>query len=166
MKIWIPLEEDPPRVTAQEKGEKIEYTWKNGRYVPYIKHFEKREVENVRNFYYVAMLNAAHKRGYKTLPKFDGPVYLSVMFIFKAKRKKDIGEPKTTKPDVDNMLKLLIDVIGGKKDGLDMFAVGDQQITELQAYKFYSDQPGIYIEIGPVVDLPEIPYEIRRENDE
>ena len=163
MKIWIPLEDDPPRVTAQEKGETIEYTWKKGRFVPYIKHYEKPEVEKVRYFYYVSILKSLQDFGCKEVPKFDGPVSLSVMFIFKAKRKKDIGEPKTTKPDIDNMLKLLIDVIGGKKNGLDMFTVGDQQIAELNAYKIYSTQPGIYIEICPIVDVPEIPYMIQEE---
>lgn len=143
MRIDIPLTDNPPTVTAQQKGECIEYTWRNGRQVPYIKHYEKPEIVNARKFYTVSILKALKASGQK-LPKFDGPVEIAIAFVFKAPRKKDHGQPKPTKPDIDNMCKLLFDVLG---DELNMFTVGDQQITRLTATKLYATQPGIYIEI-------------------
>lgn len=55
MLIHIPLRENPPTVTSQEKGEAIRYKWviRNGKRVSmaYIHHFEKPEVARARGFY-------------------------------------------------------------------------------------------------------------------
>ena len=142
MIMRLRLKEDPPTITAQQKGETIAYKWLNRRRVPYIKHFEKYEVTAVRNYYKALVLTDLRCQKSK-IPRFVGAVSLKVVFIFKARRKKDIGKPKPTKPDCDNMNKLLQDVF----DEMGFFEVGDQQVTHLEVDKIYAEQPGIYIEI-------------------
>ena len=66
-------------------------------------------------------------------PMFEGPVYCSLIFVYKSTKKKLIGLPKDTKSDCDNIAKLLIDVLGD----MNFFKVGDQQITDLQISKFW-----------------------------
>lgn len=41
------------------------------------------------------------------------PVSIEVEFLFRARRKMDIGQFKATKPDLDNLLKLLLDSANG-----------------------------------------------------
>lgn len=152
MLIYIPLTENPPTVTSQEKGETIRYKWivRNGRRVsvPYIQHFEKPEVTRARNFYYSAIL-----RQFKGIPRprFVGPCKALIIFGFRAKRKKDIGQLKDTKPDCDNMNKLLQDVLAD----LEFFEVGDQQVGDLRVIKKWSEAPFISIEIEPTSEAYE-----------
>ena len=152
MLIYIPLTENPPTVTSQEKGETIRYKWivKNGRRVsvPYIQHFEKPEVTRARNFYYSAIL-----RELKGIPRprFEGPCKALIIFGFRAKRKKDIGQLKDTKPDCDNMNKLLQDVLAD----LEFFEVGDQQVGDLRVIKKWSEEPFITIKVEPTSEAYE-----------
>lgn len=152
MLIYIPLTENPPTVTSQEKGETIRYKWivRNGRRVsvPYIHHFEKPEVTRTRNFY----IDAIIRHGYG-LPerRFEGPCQAKITFGFKARRKKDIGKLKDTKPDCDNMNKLLQDVLAY----IGFFKVGDQQIGDLRVIKKWSEAPFISIEIEPTSEAYE-----------
>lgn len=146
MLIYIPLTEDPPTVTSQEKGETIKYKWivRNGRRVsvPYIHHFEKPTVAKARSFYTGKILIEMKKNKLKP-PRFEGPCQAKITFGFKARRKKDIGKLKDTKPDCDNMNKLLQDVLAD----IGFFKVGDQQIGDLRVIKMWADKPFIEIEI-------------------
>lgn len=147
MLIHIPLKENPPTVTSQEKGETIQYKFyrKSGRLVsvPYIHHFEKPTVAKARSFYTGRFLIEMKKNKLKP-PRFEGPCQAKITFGFKARRKKDIGKLKDTKPDCDNMNKLLQDVLAD----IGFFQVGDQQIGDLRVIKVWSDEPFIEIEIN------------------
>lgn len=144
MLIYIPLTEDPPTVTSQEKGETIKYKWivRNGKRVsvPYIHHYEKPEVARARGLYVREILKFLKQHGYEK-PHFEGPCRGQIIFGFKARRKKDIDKLKDTKPDCDNMNKLLQDVLGD----LGFFKVGDQQIGDLRVIKKWAEQPYITI---------------------
>ena len=146
MLIYIPLTEDPPTVTSQEKGETIKYKWivRNGKRVsvPYIHHFEKPTVAKARSFYTGKILIEMKKNKLKP-PRFEGPCHGKIIFGFKARRKKDIGKLKDTKPDCDNMNKLLQDVLAD----IGFFNVGDQQIGDLRVIKVWSEKPFIEIKI-------------------
>ena len=146
MMIYIPLTEDPPTVTSQEKGETIKCKWivRNGRRVsvPYIHHYEKSEVARARGFYVRAIVKQMRADGIAR-PKFEGPCKALITFGFKARRKKDIGKLKDTKPDCDNMNKLLQDVLAD----IGFFQVGDQQIGDLRVIKVWSEEPFIEIDI-------------------
>lgn len=154
MLIYIPLSENPPTVTSQEKGETIKYKWivRNGRRVsvPYIHHYEKPEVARARGLYAREILKYMKKYGIEK-PLYEGPCRAKVVFAFKARRKKDINHLKDTKSDCDNMNKLLQDVLGD----LQFFKVGDQQIGDLRVIKKWSAEPYISIEIEPTSEAYE-----------
>ena len=88
---------------------------------------------------------------YKPKQPFAGDIYLKVIFYFKRPKKhfrsgkyshllKDAYKDMvyhSFKPDLDNLLKLLLDTIGGA----DRMIVDDAQICMLQAEKMYSTNP-------------------------
>lgn len=134
-----------PTVTAQEKGETIKYTFKNGRSVPYISHYEKPAVQDARNWWKANILETM-----RTMPgperKFEGPVRLAIDFCYETKKKKDFCKLRDTKPDLDNTVKLVQDVLAD----LGFFSVGDQQIADLHVRKFWDEVPHIVIAIEEV----------------
>lgn len=154
MLIYISLTDNPPTVTSQEKGETIKYKWifRNGKRVsvPYIHHFEKPEVAKARSFYTSRILNEMKKNKLKP-PRFEGPCKGKIIFGFKAKRKKNINKLKDTKPDCDNMNKLLQDVLAD----IGFFQVGDQQIGDLRVIKVWSEEPFIEIDIQEASEAQE-----------
>ncbi|MBR5299841.1 MAG: RusA family crossover junction endodeoxyribonuclease [Bacteroidales bacterium] len=131
-----------PTTTAQQKGESIGYTFKSGRMVPYIKHYENEDVASLRNEYKYLILKSLKSQGLK-IPRYEGPVVMQIIFRFAAKNKKLHGQPKVTKPDLDNIAKLLIDAIAD----LGIFKTGDQQITTLCLSKEWASEPSVDIQI-------------------
>ena len=73
------------------------------------------------------------------------PLKLSVTFFYAIKQKKKWGLPKTTKPDLDNLLKNLQDYMTKLR-----FYVDDSQICWLEVKKFYSEKNSIEIEIEEI----------------
>ncbi len=72
----------------------------------------------------------------------DGPLMLSVQWMFRATDKHHTGEWRTEKPDLDNANKMLQDQM--QKLG---FFHDDKDISLLQAGKIYSAVPGIHIKL-------------------
>ena len=73
------------------------------------------------------------------------PIKLSVTFHYAIKQKKKWWQWKTTKPDLDNLLKGLQDYM--TKLG---YYVDDSQISCLEVKKFYSEKNSIEIEIEEI----------------
>ena len=73
------------------------------------------------------------------------PLKLSVTFFYAIKQKKKWGLPKTTKPDLDNLLKNLQDYM--TKLG---YYADDSQISCLVVKKFFSEKNLIQVEIEEV----------------
>ena len=118
----------PPTVTHQEK--KIHVV--NGKPVTY----EPEELKATRRKL------CSHLAIFKPEEKYVGAVELLTKWCFPAKGKHKNGEYRTSKPDTDNLQKLLKDCmteVGFWKDD----ALVCREITE----KFWSDVPGIYIRI-------------------
>lgn len=136
MRIFFELPENP-KSTAQEKGTSVI----NGR----VHHYEKKNVRQMRERYRHEIWAFMYKNKL-TAPHFDGPIYLAVTFTHSTKTKKLHGQPKTTKPDLDNEVKLLIDVLAD----LEFFAVGDQQITSLHLIKRWGPKPTVDITVEPL----------------
>lgn len=117
--------------TAQQKGVTIKY----GK--PYF--YEKPEVRALRNkLYYYCKPNRPPE-------PFEGAVFLRVIFYYKATRKKDIGQYKTTRPDLDNLNKLLFDVL--QSCG---FFRDDSQIARFEARKGWGEEDKIKIQIEEI----------------
>lgn len=126
MQFFMPM--IPPTVTAQEHKVAVV----NGK----PRFYDPEEVKDAR-----AKLTAALER-YRPVEPYTGAVRLVVKWLFPVTGKHRSGEYKTTRPDTDNLQKLLKDCMtkcGFWKDD----ALVASEITE----KFWADIPGIWISI-------------------
>lgn len=111
-------------------------------------HQEKkvRMVKGKPQFYEPAELLAArskleaHLAGHIPKEKYTSAVRLITKWCFPITGKHTDGEWKTTKPDLDNSIKLFADVCTGLG-----FWTDDSLITSLIIEKFWADVPGIYV---------------------
>lgn len=124
MRIWIPGK--PPTATAQQKGQ-------NRQTGVWYKPAKLKAAED----YYLWGLKA-----HKPRVPFGGAVRLDVIFFFPSNKSHKDGELKTTRPDNDNSVKLLKDCM--TRLG---FWMDDAQVTTDFIRKFYSDKPGVLIEV-------------------
>lgn len=115
----------PPTVTHQEK----KVTVVNGKPIFY----EPDELKDARQKL------TAHLAKYVPGEKFTGPLQLITQWCYPKGSHKN-GDYKTTKPDTDNMIKLLKDVMTGLGFWKDDALVASE-VTE----KFWADIPGIYV---------------------
>lgn len=121
--------------------------------VPTTTHQQKQVtvVKGKPVFYEPADLKAARAKlqGHlsKHIPdeKYTGAVRLTTKWLYPITGKRHNGQYKTTKPDTDNMIKLLKDVMTKLGYWTDDSLVASE-ITE----KFWADQPGIYVKIEEV----------------
>lgn len=107
-----------------------------------------RVVNGKPRFYEPAAVKAArakltaHLAGHRPPEPMDGPLSLTVKWCFPAKDKTN-GSWRTSRPDTDNLNKLLKDC---------MTALGfwhdDAQVAQEIIEKFWADLPGIYIRIN------------------
>ena len=134
MEIIMLLEIDPPTITAQQKGVRVVH----GK--PFF--YEKAEVTNARR-----KIEWAMKRYVPDEP-IQGPVILSVALGVPTKDKKKLKkEWKDTRPDLDNMLKLLLDCLTEMQVFRD-----DAQIVQLHSQKKWSAEGYIHIKITEIED--------------
>jgi len=122
----------PPTATAQQKGERV--------VGGYIHHYKKKNVAQAE-----AILRDALLPYVPDVPITDKPVWFVVSWLFPypksaKKHRPGCGRWKITRPDTDNLNKLLKDVM------TDMgFWKDDALICREYIQKFYSDEPGIII---------------------
>lgn len=118
---------------------------------PITTHQEKQVhvVDGKPVFYEPAELKAArskleaHLAKYKPEEKYIGAVRLLVKWCFPITGKHKDGEYKTTKPDTDNLQKLLKDVMTDLG-----FWKNDALVASEIIEKFWAKVPGIYISIS------------------
>lgn len=134
MKIDIELS-DNPYVTSQEKG----INWAQRRV------YEKVEVTRLKNEYKARIYQymKVHKLA---VPCLKGAVRLSVDYYFKTVDRKSWGKLKITKPDNDNTVKSLQDVLAD----LGFFYSGDQQVAQLVVTKRWASNARVLINIEEV----------------
>ena len=124
----------PPTATAQQKGECVR--------AGYIHHYKKRNVAAAEAILRDALLPYVPEE-----PITDRPICLEVYWLFpfpKSAKKHVPGHMrcKITRPDTDNLNKLLKDVM------TDMgFWKDDALICIERIAKYYSDEPGIAVRI-------------------
>ena len=129
LKFFMPIK--PPTVTHQEKQVHVV----KGKPVFY----EPEELKNAR-----AKLMSALARHIPEIP-FDGPLFLCCDWYFPVTGKHTNGEYKTTKPDTDNLNKLLKDCMTAMK-----FWKDDAQVCMEVITKYYADVPGIRITVSNI----------------
>lgn len=130
--IILHFDEGLPRTTAQQKGEVILY--KNGR--PFIHHYRKEKVENLRQ-QLLWML-----KSYAPSVPSDGPVKLTILICFDIKDKKLWGKYKTTRPDGDNWVKTLKDVMTDTG-----FWNDDAQVVDERVIRTYAEKGSVRIQV-------------------
>lgn len=119
----------PPTATAQEHSVKVV----NGRPV----FFDPPNVKEAKK------LLMGHLIKNRPEEPIEGAVQLTVMWLFPKGKSHKNGEWRTTRPDTDNLQKLLKDCM--TKTG---FWKDDAQVVSERMEKRWSDEPaGIYIEI-------------------
>ena len=84
----------------------------------------------------------AHVGQFRIGDPLTGPLRLTTKWLFPITGKHTSGEYKATKPDTDNLNKLLKDCMQELK-----FFRDDSQVASEIIEKFYSDRTGIYIRI-------------------
>ena len=119
---------DPPTRTAQQKGESIQ----GGRIV----HYVKREVRDAEMTLREAL------RPHRPPAPLDGPLSLTCCWAFPRGKSHKDGEWRITRPDTDNLQKLLKDCM--TREG---FWVDDSRVCFEVCLKHWSDKPGILITV-------------------
>lgn len=128
MQFFIPMK--IPTVTHQEKQVHVV----NGKPVFY----EPADLKQAR----AALTD--YLAQYAPEEPLKGPIELVVKFCFPLVTGSYDGQPKTTKPDCDNLVKLLQDVM----NKLNYFE-DDRFVVSLIAQKFWAKIPGLFISLEP-----------------
>ena len=133
----------PPTATAQQKGERV--------VGGYIHHYKKKNVAAAEAILRDALLSYVPAE-----PITDKPIRLYVLWEFpypKSAKKHQPGycRNKITRPDTDNLNKMLKDVM------TDMGFWKDDALISLESiWKVWSDEPGISIHIDELeMDVPD-----------
>lgn len=143
IKIYIPM---VPKGTAQQKGMCVVPGRDGGK--PRIRHFKKKAITETTNVVQTALLS------FQPESPLEGPLSVTWTFVFpwtesqrgtKAKLAEcdRVGADwKITRPDTDNLVK-------GIKDLLEpmMFLRDDAQIADEHVRKMHGNKPGIWIVI-------------------
>lgn len=124
--FFLPMQ--PPTVTHQEKQVHVV----NGKPVFY----EPSELKAAR-----AKLKA-HLGRHIPDDKFTGPVRLTTWWCFPISGTHQNGEYKTSRPDTDNLVKLLKDVMTELH-----FWKDDAQVASEVIEKYWAEVPGIYVKV-------------------
>ena len=118
----------PPRATAQEK----QSTMRNGKHVFY----KNDRLKKAESDLVAALLP------HRPPAPFDGPLSLSVTWFFKTPRRSMWNRWKVTRPDTDNLNKLLKDIMTRLH-----FWRDDAQVCDERIQKIWSDRPGLFIRL-------------------
>lgn len=115
-----------PTGTSQQKGVRIV----NGKPMFY----EKKAVKSAEAEFLTAL------KPFRPKAPSDKPIKLTIWFAFDTKKKKLWGQPKPTRPDTDNYLKLFKDcmtTVGFWKD--------DAQVVDERVFKTYAENATIMV---------------------
>lgn len=122
----------PPTATAQEKQVRVVH----GKPLFY----DPAPVKDAK------ALLIAHLLSHRPRNPYDGPVSLSTVWLFPKGKSHKHGEWRVTKPDTDNLQKLLKDCM--TRCG---YWHDDAQVVRESVEKRWSDDPtGIYVEVTPL----------------
>lgn len=123
-----------PTTTSQQKG----YNRRSGHF------YEKSSVRYARTLY------EANLAPFRPSCSLVGPLVVSIHFVFDVKNPRQWGQPKSSRPDVDNVAKLFLDC---------MTSVGfwsdDAQIVDLRLVKSYGEIAAVSVDISPFVGPPQ-----------
>lgn len=125
IEFFLPMKKIPTTTHQQKK-----VTVKNGK--PYF--YEPPDLKEARSKFMAAL--SKHTPPYE----MDGPIRLTVKWLFPVVKGKRNGQYKTTEPDTDNLQKLFKDCMTDLG-----YWKNDAQVASEIAEKFWSDVVGIYV---------------------
>lgn len=131
---FFPMEKIP---TATHQGKKVQVR-KNGKPI-----FYEPDAQNNARGMFMARLGSV-----KPEIPFDGPLSLLIKWAFPSNAKHPAGKWKITKPDTDNLIKMIKDCMTACHYWHD-----DAQVAQERSEKFYWSPPGIYIKITKLEDV-------------
>lgn len=131
--INLIFEEGLPRATSQQKGETIRRRADGSQY---IHHYRKAKVQALRTEL------AYRLNRYAPAKPSEAPIRLTVFVGFDVKNTKLWGQYKTTRPDGDNYIKEIKDVMTRLGFWLD-----DAQVVDERIVRHYSEKGTITIQI-------------------
>lgn len=137
--IRIRIPGDPPTKTAQEKGLTTRTVYYNGRprVVPFA--YETPEVKQIRHRWRLVLMD------HKPLEPIKGPVRMTTVWTFKTAGRHKPGTYKDTKPDTDNLIKLLKDALADCG-----YFENDSRVADERTIKVWGDDPGIEITLESI----------------
>lgn len=127
IEFFIPMEKIPT-VTHQQK----KWAVRGGK----PRAYEPRKLKEAR------MLFMGELMPYKPPEPLDGPLKLTTKWMFPRIRGVSNGQYKHTKPDTDNLVKLLKDCM--ERTG---FYVNDSRVASEVIEKYWDDNVGIYVRL-------------------
>ena len=122
----------PPTITHQQHKVAV----RNGKPVIY-------EPQELRNARMLLLENLRRRRPQPCMRVEKGPVELLVKWCFPVTGSHSDGEYRTSRPDTDNLQKLLKDCMTSAG-----FWRDDAQVAREIVEKFWSDLPGIYVRVS------------------
>lgn len=136
----------PPKATSQGAGKRmmIINSKKTGKPVPLF--FKNKKAESAEN----DLLTLC--KPFAPQVPLDGPVSLKVDFVFpwrkaETKRSRAMGRlPNDVRPDCDNLVKLIGDVLTRLQ-----FYRDDGQVADLHVTKAWGDRVGIYVSVSEII---------------
>ncbi len=128
---------DPPTTTHQEKQVRVV----NGKPVFY----EPQEVKTARQKL------RAHLSHHIPEETFTGPLQLTTWWCFSLKGQHKNMEYRTSKPDTDNLVKMLKDVMTDLS-----FWKDDAQVAREVIEKYWAKTPGIYVRVDSLTKYKQV----------
>lgn len=128
--ITIKIDEEPPKSTAQMK----KVSASRGK----VRFYEPKTVKEAKRYFY------KHLAQYMPKDKINEPITLYVEWVFANQKNKKGTYAKITRPDLDNLQKLLKDCLTGLH-----YWVDDSLVVEEHTKKLRADHPYLYISISP-----------------
>lgn len=124
-----------PTVTAQQKG------------ISHGRFYTKPQVVKARQWFKVRFLTWASQMRENFPDISDKPYLVEIAYFYKIKSPKKLwGKFKTTRPDIDNQTKLILDAI----TDTGLFWDDDGQVVKLHLTKRYSEINKVSIIIGVI----------------
>lgn len=125
---------DFPTITAQQKG------LSRGRF------YTKPEVTRAKYWFYSHIMKEA-KECKQLFPDISSDAFeVQIFYYYPIKTRKLWGKYKTTRPDIDNQTKLLLDVLTDTK----LFWADDSQVVQLHLCKRYEEISKVTIIINRI----------------
>lgn len=128
-RMHFELDMEPPGTTHQTK--KVRIAGNGRRAIPVF--YEPDALKMARQEYMVRLAR------YAPAEPIKGPVSLHVVFVYRCPQKKISMHPKITRPDTDNMIKLLKDCMTATGFWLDDAQVYNERVIKM--YGVYAKKP-------------------------